>query len=71
LKTKVVAQPSIEPRFGWKYITHVETSDAICSTFVDTEGREHVVESQYLVGADGGGSCVRKTARIKMFGAPM
>jgi FAD-dependent monooxygenase len=71
LKSKCVAQPSIEAYFGWKYLTHVETSDGVYSTFIDTEDDEHVVHSQYLVGTDGGSSSVRKTTGIKMFGAPM
>jgi 2-polyprenyl-6-methoxyphenol hydroxylase-like FAD-dependent oxidoreductase len=71
LKTKCIAQRSIETHFGWKYTTHAETSDGVDSTFIDTEGKGHVVHSQYLVGADGGSSSVRKTAGIKMFGAPM
>ena len=71
LKTKCLAQPSIESHFGWKYITHSESPDGVESTFRDTNGEEHIVRSKYLVGADGGSSRVRKNAGIKMLGAPM
>ena len=71
LKKRCLAQRSIESHFGWKYVSHTETSKGVESTFRDTNGEEHSVRSQYLVGADGGSSRVRKNAGIKMLGSPM
>lgn len=71
LKTKCVAEPLIESYWGWKYITHLETSTGVVSIFIDEEGVERVVRSKYLVGADGGSSRVRKTTGIKMLGSPL
>ncbi|KAK9482716.1 2,4-dichlorophenol 6-monooxygenase [Lipomyces starkeyi] len=66
MKQKCLAQPSIDGRFGWKYLSHVEDHDGVLSTFIDVNGQEHNVRSRYLVGADGGGSLVRATAGIRM-----
>lgn len=70
LKEKCLLQPSIDSRFGWKYISHEENSVGVESVFIDSRGDTHAVHSKFLVGADGGGSRVRKTTGIKLFGAP-
>lgn len=70
LKKKCLLQPSIDSHFGWKYISHKETTEGVESTFMDSTKKTHTVYSKYLVGADGGGSRVRKTAGISLFGAP-
>jgi FAD-dependent monooxygenase len=71
LKRKCLAQPSINGKWGWKYLSPEETPDGVVSTFVDTEDKLHLVRSKYLVGADGGSSRVRKHAGIKMLGGPL
>jgi len=72
LKRKCLAQPSIDSHFGWKYLSHIETREGVKSTFIDTvSSQRHVVRSKYLVGADGGGSRVRRNAGIKMLGGPL
>lgn len=70
LKEKCLLRPSIDGRFGWKYISHKETANGVESVFLDSYQKTHTVHSKYLVGADGGGSRVRRNAGIKLFGAP-
>lgn len=71
MKKKVIEQPLIDSHFGMKFISATETTEGVESHLVDLEGREHIVRSQYLVGADGGGSIVRRTAGIKLEGGPL
>jgi 2-polyprenyl-6-methoxyphenol hydroxylase-like FAD-dependent oxidoreductase len=71
LKKKCLAQPSINSKFGWKYISHTETASGVESTFIDCHNQQKVVRSRYLVGADGGSSRVRKNSGIKMLGGPL
>ncbi|KAF4624238.1 hypothetical protein G7Y89_g13935 [Cudoniella acicularis] len=71
LRTKCLDEPSIECRSGWKYVYHQETANQVDSSFVDADGNEHTVRSQYFVGADGGSSSVRKNCGIKMHGASL
>lgn len=71
LKKKCLAQPPINSKFGWKYISHVETADGNESTFIDCSNQLRNVHSQYLVGADGGSSRVRRNSGIKMLGQPL
>ena len=68
MKKKGLAQPSINGKFGWKYISHVERANGVESTFLNSKNQKQIVRSQYLVGADGGSSRVRKNASIKMLG---
>ena len=71
LKKKCQTMPSIKGRFGWEYVSHVETPLGVESNFVDGDGRQYLVRSKFLVGADGGNSCVRKNSDIKMLGGPL
>jgi 2-polyprenyl-6-methoxyphenol hydroxylase-like FAD-dependent oxidoreductase len=71
LKKKCLEQSSVNSNFGWTYQSHKETSDGIESLLVDNQSRTHIVRSKYLVGADGGGSRVRKHSGIKMLGGPL
>jgi hypothetical protein len=71
MKKKCLSKPLIDGRFGWKFQTLVEDDTGVTSTFVDLEGKGHVVRSRYLIGCDGGGSRVRRFAGIKMIGGYM
>ncbi|KAJ5105197.1 hypothetical protein NUU61_002544 [Penicillium alfredii] len=71
LKKIVVAKPHISSRFGWRYLSHREDATGVVAKFADLDGQHHTVRGRYLVGCDGGGSRVRRTAEINMLGGPM
>ena len=71
LKEIILKKRLVTSRFGWKYVAHTEQSDGVIATFMDYQGQNHTVRSQYLVACDGGGSRVRKTAGIRMIGGQM
>jgi 2-polyprenyl-6-methoxyphenol hydroxylase-like FAD-dependent oxidoreductase len=71
MKDKCLQQKLIDGHFGLTFVSATEDDEGVTSHLMDKEGRAHVVRSQYLVGADGGGSTVRKSAGIKMIGGPM
>jgi 2-polyprenyl-6-methoxyphenol hydroxylase-like FAD-dependent oxidoreductase len=68
MKRKCLEQPSIDGRFGWKYQSAIEDETGVTSTFIDPKAQTHTIRSKYLIGCDGGGSKVRKTAGIRMVG---
>jgi 2-polyprenyl-6-methoxyphenol hydroxylase-like FAD-dependent oxidoreductase len=68
MKQKCLKQPSINERFGWKHQSAIEDETGLTSTFIDLEGQMHTIWSKYLIGGDGGGSRVRKTAGIRTIG---
>lgn len=69
LLARCACEPLIEIRRGWRWHGAVESADGLCSTVRD-EGRgcDSVIESRYLIGADGAESAVRKHAGIAMEG---
>jgi FAD-dependent monooxygenase len=71
MKEQCGQQPSIDGRWGLKFISAQEDDDGVTSHLVDQDGNSHVVRSLYVVGCDGGGSTVRKCMGIKMIGGPL
>lgn len=71
MKDKCLQQKSIDAHWGLKFVNATEDSEGVTSNLIDHEGRKHVVRSQYLLGCDGGGSLVRKSAGIRMIGGPL
>jgi 2-polyprenyl-6-methoxyphenol hydroxylase-like FAD-dependent oxidoreductase len=68
MKRKCLEERSIDGRFGWKYQSATEDESGVTSLFIDLEGQAHTVRSKYLIGCDGGGSRVRRSAGIRMIG---
>jgi FAD-dependent monooxygenase len=71
MKEILLKRPAITAKFGWKYISHNEDVNGVTVNFADLNGNTHNVRGRYLVGCDGGGSRVRRTAGIAMRGGPM
>jgi FAD-dependent monooxygenase len=71
LKEICLEQKLVDGYFGLKFVSSTEDSEGVTSHLVDHDGRAHVVRSKYLIGADGGGSSVRKSAGINMIGGPL
>jgi FAD-dependent monooxygenase len=71
MKDECLQQKLIDAHFGLKFVSCTEDGGGVTSHLVDLEGRAHVVRSQYVVGADGGTSKVRKSAKIDMVGGPV
>lgn len=63
-----MSKKKITSKFGWKYTGHSEQPDGVVVNFVDHHGEMHTIRSRYLVGCDGGGSTVKRSADIKMIG---
>jgi 2-polyprenyl-6-methoxyphenol hydroxylase-like FAD-dependent oxidoreductase len=69
LKRRADELPSIETRFGWRLTGVTETGDTVTARAEHIEtGRVIVIEADYLVGADGGNSIVRKSLGIEYEG---
>lgn len=71
LKDKCLEQPLIDGHYGMKFKSAIEDSDGVTSHLEDNQGRAHIVRSRFLLGADGGGSTVRKYTDVKMIGGPV
>jgi 2-polyprenyl-6-methoxyphenol hydroxylase-like FAD-dependent oxidoreductase len=63
------AFPAVEKRFGWRFEWFAQERDRVRVGAVEVaSGREEVLEADYLVGCDGGGSRVRKGLGIELEG---
>jgi 2-polyprenyl-6-methoxyphenol hydroxylase-like FAD-dependent oxidoreductase len=61
--------PAIERRFGWRFERFTEHKDKVAVEAVEVaSGRSEIIEGEYLVGCDGGGSRVRKGLGIELEG---
>ncbi|MEQ8698409.1 MAG: FAD-dependent monooxygenase, partial [Bauldia litoralis] len=61
--------PAIDVRFGWRLEDFTDRGDGVEARAVEAAtGREQVIEADYLVGCDGGGSRVRKALGIELEG---
>lgn len=71
LRQKLQTKSKISSKFGWTYLVHAEGDQGVSTTFVDQNGEHHILHSKYLIACDGGGSRIRKAARIPMTGGQM
>lgn len=71
MKKILLEKLNITTKFGWKYTSHNEDANGVTVNFTDLDGNAHTMRGRYLVGCDGGGSRVRRTAGIQMQGGPM
>ncbi len=71
LKPRIQKEPLIDSHFGMKLESLTETDEGVECELTDTAGETHKVESQYVVGCDGGGSRVRKVIGIELVGGPV
>lgn len=72
LKPYLDSHPCIQTRFGLKLESLKEKADRVISILINSaSGQRIVIESLYVVGCDGAGSTVRKTAGIELSGNPM
>ncbi len=61
--------PAVDLRFGWRLDTFREDGDRVIAIAEEVAtGRRITVEADYLVGADGGNSVVRKTLGVEYEG---
>ncbi|KAL2807903.1 FAD binding domain-containing protein [Aspergillus granulosus] len=68
LKGIICSKANVTSKFGWTYMSHVETAEGVTATLIDGVGATRTVRARYLVGCDGGSSKVRQSAGIKMLG---
>lgn len=72
LKPIVEQHPLVRSFSGMKFEQLEEYANSIESTMTNVDtGEEHIVQSQYVVGCDGAGSRVRRSAGISLTGTPM
>ena len=72
LEEAAAAQPNVDLRRGWEWLDCEQTPDAVTSTLRErATGREIVVRSRHLIGADGANSTVRDRIGIAMEGPPV
>ncbi len=69
LSAEVAAQPEVDLRYSTEWVSSTQSADGVVSVIrnVDT-GEETVVHSEYLLGADGAGSGIRKWLGVEMIG---
>ncbi|RHZ53582.1 uncharacterized protein CDV56_106449 [Aspergillus thermomutatus] len=72
LKPIVEAEPLVECFSGVKFESLNELDDRVESTVTKVDaGVEYIISSQYVIGCDGAGSRVRKSAGIELTGTPI
>ncbi|KAL7941312.1 hypothetical protein V8C42DRAFT_355621 [Trichoderma barbatum] len=72
LKPHIQTEQHIDGHFGLKFESLTETDDGVESTLTDVAtGEQHIVYSKYVVGCDGAGSRVRRSAGIGLLGGPV
>ena len=62
--------PTVDFRFSTHFLSATESEDGVDVIIEDAQGNEETVHAQYLVGADGARSAVRKSLGIEMTGTP-
>jgi len=69
LKRRAENLPAIGLRFGWRLTGVAEAGDIVTASAEEiSTGRKITIEADYLVGADGGNSVVRKSLGIELEG---
>lgn len=69
LKRRADDLPAIDLRFGWRLTEVTEAGEIVTATAEEiATGRTISIEADYLVGADGGNSIVRKSLDIELEG---
>jgi 2-polyprenyl-6-methoxyphenol hydroxylase-like FAD-dependent oxidoreductase len=69
LRRHAEACPSVSVRYGWRLVSFTEAADEIVATVEDvTSGERRRIAAQYLIGADGSRSVVRRDLGIGMSG---
>lgn len=59
----------IDLRTGWKYLSHTDFDDRVAVSIADTTtGADQVILADYVIGADGSASAVRRALRVGMDG---
>lgn len=64
----LAAHPGVEVRWGTRLLGFEADADGVLARLADAEGGEALLSCDYLVGADGGRSTVRKSAGISFDG---
>jgi 2-polyprenyl-6-methoxyphenol hydroxylase-like FAD-dependent oxidoreductase len=68
LKAEAEALPSVNLRWATEYLSHRQAGDRVMTTIRLADGTTGTIESDYLVGCDGGTSAVRQQLGIKLCG---
>ncbi|HWE76654.1 MAG TPA: FAD-dependent monooxygenase [Stellaceae bacterium] len=69
LRAEVTRSPKIEPRYGWRLDSFVESEHGVTAILVElATGRREEVVAHYLVGNDGANSAVRAGLDTRMSG---
>jgi 2-polyprenyl-6-methoxyphenol hydroxylase-like FAD-dependent oxidoreductase len=69
LRKKMASLPNVESRFGWSAKTIEQNADGVRVAIAETDGAgSDILESDYVVGCDGGHSLVRDQIGIKRGG---
>jgi 2-polyprenyl-6-methoxyphenol hydroxylase-like FAD-dependent oxidoreductase len=64
--------PQVDVRYGTELVDFAEGPDGVSATVVDrASGRKELIDSDYLVGCDGGSSLVRERLGIGASGVPV
>jgi 2-polyprenyl-6-methoxyphenol hydroxylase-like FAD-dependent oxidoreductase len=68
LKAEAETLPSVKLRWATEYLSHRQAGDRVMTTIRLADGTAETLESDYLVGCDGGTSAVRQQLGIKLRG---
>ncbi|KIX01108.1 uncharacterized protein Z518_10174 [Rhinocladiella mackenziei CBS 650.93] len=71
LKPRIQAEPLVDSYFGMKLESLIESDTGVEGELTDISGETHIVQAQYVIGCDGGGSRVRKSFESKLIGGPV
>jgi 2-polyprenyl-6-methoxyphenol hydroxylase-like FAD-dependent oxidoreductase len=68
LKREAERLPSVVVRFGCEFVSLSQDGQRVTATVRSSDGATAVIDSQYLVGCDGGASTVRKQLGLQLRG---
>ena len=72
LKTIIDRDPLIEAHWNTKVVDVQESPEKVLVTVEDQKNKEtRIIEAQYLIGCDGGGSVTRKKTNMGLTGGPL
>ena len=71
LRPQLDLNPLVDVYYGMRFESLTETDEGVESHLIENSNTNHIIESKYVIGCDGGGSRVRRCLGIDSIGGPV